>query len=196
MVRRKKKKKSSRKGLFLSHSSKPIITTLVCASLFAGEGESRREHRSMWVHLLCSKQTAFFKICHVVLHDSMIFFCVFFPLWRLFWHALWFCDCGETLLGSNSNLDGSHKSGPCGPLWRKTSDDDITVTIWEKKKKSHLLLHHIYCSSIFRGSVSDFWKHYSCRCVPGCNPAASRVTGRHQFVYSAALDTTWEEKII
>lgn len=66
----------------------------------------------------------------------VIFFCVFFPLWRLFWHALWFCDCGETLLGSNSNLDGSHKSGPCGPLWRKTSDDDITVTICKKKKKA------------------------------------------------------------
>ena len=131
----KKKKKNSRKGLFLSHSSKPIITTLVCASVFAGEGESRREHRSMWVHLLCSKQTAFFKICHAI-YDSM-FLCVcfffFFTTAVLFWHALWFCDCGETLLGSNSNLDGSHKSGQCSPLWRRTSDDDITVTIWEKK---------------------------------------------------------------
>lgn len=44
-------------------------------SLFAGEREGRREHRSLWVHLLCLNQTTFFKICYIVLHDETFPFC-------------------------------------------------------------------------------------------------------------------------
>lgn len=71
-------------------------------SLFAGEGESRREHRSMWVHLLCLNQTTFFKIfsfcCYCLIHFV-------------------FTIAGRILPGSNLNLIFSRKTWPCSQLW-------------------------------------------------------------------------------
>lgn len=170
-------RKAAERAVFVSLLQACNNHFCVC-SLFAGEGESRREHRSMWVHLLCSNQTAFFKICHVVLHDKI--FLSFFFLLLLFWHALWFSDCWEMLLGSNSNLNGSRKmdraAGYGEDLWWWYNCDNL--------KKSHLLLHRIYCSTLLGGGVwkhvrFKFWKHFSCQWMPRDNLQISCGTGRH-----------------
>lgn len=57
------------KGLFSVSLLQACNNHFCVWSLLAGEGESRREHRSMWVHLLCLNQTTLFKICHVLVHD-------------------------------------------------------------------------------------------------------------------------------
>lgn len=147
MVRRKKKKKKQQKGaVFVSLLQADNNHSCVCFSVCRRRGKQTGTSINVSTLTVFKANSIFQNMPCCAPWQYVIFLCVFFPLWRLFWHALWFCDCGETLLGSNSNLDGSHKSGPCGPLWRKTSDDDITVTICKKKKKkplittSHLLL--------------------------------------------------------
>lgn len=104
----------------------------VC-SVFAGEGESRRrQHRSMWVHSLSSNQTAFFKICHVVLRDKFFSPSVTLACALVSW----------LLLRSNSNSNGSYKMDSAAH-----NGKDLR---WWNKRDSHLL-HHIYCS----GRVSE-----------------------------------------
>lgn len=128
--------KAAQRAVFVSLLQACNNHFCVC-SLFAGEGESRREHRSMWVHLLCSNQTAFFKICHVVLHDKIFFFLLFAVILE-YTSVFWLLDI---LLGSNSSLNVYHKINHAALLWRRP----MMMMIW-----FWILTASHYCSTVVR----------------------------------------------
>lgn len=85
--------KKPRKSSFLSLLQAAAITTFVCF-LFAGEGKSRREHLSEWVHLLCSNLTSFFKNALLCFITKCVFFFLSFLLtvsWAFFF-AFWLLE--------------------------------------------------------------------------------------------------------
>ena len=130
----KKKKKQQKGSVFVSLLQADNNHSCVCFCVCRRRGKQTGTSINVSTLTVFKANSIFQNMpCHLWQYVFVCVFFFFFTTAVLFWHALWFCDCGETLLGSNSNLDGSHKSGQCSPLWRRTSDDDITVTIWGKK---------------------------------------------------------------
>lgn len=144
--------KKLQKGLFLSHSSKPVITTFVCV-LSVCRRRGKQKGTSINVSTLTVfKPNSIFQNMPCCAHWQSCFFFFFFFLLLLFWHTLWLSDCWEMLLGSNSNLNGNHKIDHAA----RYGEDLWWWYNWQSEK-SLLLLHCVYCSTVLGGRV---WKHF------------------------------------